>query len=74
MRVSGVYLGQRAEASAVPLPDGRTGLVEVLEIPDHPFYLGCQFHPEYRSRPRAPHPVFVGFVGAALAHSKEVVA
>jgi CTP synthase len=48
-------------------PDGT--LVEMVELPDkiHPFFLGCQFHPEFRSRPTAPHPLFVGFIAAALA-------
>ncbi|HET8625768.1 MAG TPA: CTP synthase [Gemmatimonadales bacterium] len=45
-------------------PDG--GLVEVIELPEHPWFLGCQFHPELRSRPTRPHPLFVGFIGAAL--------
>ena len=65
LRVSGVYTGERA-ASQPPLPDGRRGLVEIVELPDHPFFFGCQFHPEYKSRPRAPHPVFAGFIAAAL--------
>ena len=42
------------------------GLVEIVEITDHPFYLGAQFHPEFLSKPNAPHPLFAGFVGAAL--------
>jgi CTP synthase len=45
-------------------PDG--GLVEIIELPDHPWFLGCQFHPELKSRPNRPHPLFVGFVGAAM--------
>jgi CTP synthase len=45
-------------------PDG--GLVEVIELPDHPWFLGCQFHPELKSRPTRPHPLFAAFVGAAL--------
>ena len=45
-------------------PDG--GLVEVIELPDHPWFLGCQFHPELKSRPTRPHPLFAGFIGAAL--------
>ena len=47
-------------------PDGR--LVEVGELADHPFMVGCQFHPEFRSRPTRPHPLFQGFVGAAARH------
>ena len=46
-------------------PDGR--LVEVVELADHPWFLGCQYHPEFKSRPFAPHPLFHAFVRAALA-------
>jgi CTP synthase len=42
-------------------------LVEIIELPDHPWYLGCQFHPEFKSRPLTPHPLFRSFVGAARA-------
>ena len=42
-------------------------LVEIVEMPDHPWFIAGQFHPEFRSRPWAPHPLFAGFVGAALA-------
>ncbi len=48
--------------------DGR--LVEVVEIPDHPWFLACQFHPEFTSTPRKGHPLFSGFVEAAAKHSK----
>jgi CTP synthase len=41
-------------------------LVEVVELPDHPWFLGCQFHPEFKSRPMEPHPLFKAFVGKAL--------
>ena len=47
-------------------PDG--GLVETIELPDHSWFIGCQFHPELKSRPTRPHPLFAGLVGAALAH------
>ncbi|MBV71854.1 MAG: CTP synthetase [Myxococcales bacterium] len=43
-------------------------LVEIVEIGDHPWFLGCQFHPEFKSRPYAPHPLFSAFVKASLAH------
>ena len=43
-----------------------TGLVEVVELPNHPFFVGVQFHPEYKSTPERPHPLFVAFVKAAL--------
>jgi CTP synthase len=45
-------------------PDGN--LVEIVELPDHPWFLGCQFHPEFKSRPMAPHPLFRSFIRAAL--------
>lgn len=45
-------------------PDG--GLVEVVEYSDHPFYIGCQFHPEFKSRPHRPHPIFHAFIQAAI--------
>jgi CTP synthase len=45
-------------------PDGK--LVELIELPDHPFFLGSQFHPEFKSRPTAPHPLFSHFIRAAL--------
>lgn len=41
-------------------------LVEIIELPDHPFFMGTQFHPELTSRPLAPHPLFVGFIKAAI--------
>ena len=45
-------------------PDGR--LAELIELADHPYFVACQFHPEFKSRPLAPHPLFRAFVGAAL--------
>jgi len=44
------------------------GLVEIVELPGHPWFLGCQFHPEFKSKPTAPHPIFAGFVKAALEY------
>ena len=41
--------------------------VEIVEIPDHPFFLGCQFHPEFKSKPLEPHPLFREFVKASYA-------
>ena len=46
-------------------PDGR--LVEIVELRDHPWFVASQFHPEFRSRPDRPHPLFDGFVASALA-------
>ncbi len=48
-------------------PDGE--LVEMVEIKDHPWFLGCQFHPEFKSRPMDPHPLFREFIRASLAYS-----
>ena len=45
-------------------------LVEIVEIPDHPFFIGVQFHPEFKSSPLKPHPIFRGFVAAALARAE----
>jgi CTP synthase len=42
--------------------------VEICEIEDHPWYLGCQFHPEFKSKPLEPHPLFRAFIGAALKY------
>ncbi len=47
-------------------PDGK--LVEMIELQSHPWYLACQFHPEFLSKPRSPHPLFRGFLAAALSH------
>lgn len=49
-------------------PDG--GLVEAVEVSDAPFYVGVQFHPEFKSRPNKPHPLFSGLLSAALHHSR----
>jgi CTP synthase len=50
-------------------PDGK--LVEIVEIKNHPWFLGCQFHPEFKSAPLAPHPLFKAFVGAAIQKAKD---
>ncbi len=47
-------------------------LVEIIELPDHPFFLACQFHPEFTSSPRGGHPLFNGFIEAALRYQQEV--
>ncbi len=49
-------------------PDGV--YVEIIEVPDHPWFLGCQFHPEFKSKPLQPHPLFRDFIGAALEHRR----
>lgn len=50
-------------------PDGR--LVEIMELPDHPWFVGCQFHPELISRPNRPHPLFLGLIEHALAQQDQ---
>ncbi len=60
------YRDQLEQAGLVvagTLPDG--SLVEIIEIADHPWFVACQFHPEFLSRPYAPHPLFADFIGAA---------
>jgi len=47
-------------------PDGR--LAELVELRDHPWFLACQYHPEFLSKPNLPHPLFRGFIGACLAN------
>ncbi len=63
---------ERLEAKGLVLsgtsPDRR--LVEMVELRDHPYFVGCQFHPELKSRPMTPHPLFVRFVQAAMERSK----
>ena len=54
--------GQRVTGTS---PDGR--IVETVEVPENDFFIGVQFHPEFKSRPNKAHPLFLGFVGASLA-------
>jgi len=51
-------------------PDGK--LPEIMEIPDHPWFIGVQFHPELKSRPLEPHPLFTSFISAAVRKSRLV--
>ena len=50
-------------------PDG--SLVEVIELKEHPFFLAVQYHPEFKSKPTAPQPLFSGFIAAAVARSQK---
>ena len=68
------YIDKLAEAGLVI--SGRSvdqNLVEMIELPDHPWYLACQFHPEFTSTPRDGHPLFTAFVNAAVTHKQQGV-
>ncbi|MFK5952150.1 MAG: CTP synthase [Desulfobacterium sp.] len=68
------YKKQLEEAGLVisgTSPDGE--LVEIVELKDHPWFLGCQFHPEFKSKPNKPHPLFREFIKASLKNSKKEV-
>ena len=60
----------RAELEAAGLriagTNPQSGLAEIVELPDKRFFIGCQFHPEFKSRPQQPHPLFDGLIAAAL--------
>ena len=47
----------------------RLDLVEIVEIPGHPWFVGVQFHPEFKTKPMQPHPLFRDFIGAAVEHA-----
>ena len=66
--VNNAYRGRLQEAGLVVSGHNpELNLVEMIELPDHPHFVGCQFHPEFKSKPFAPHPLFSGFIRAALA-------
>ena len=66
------YIDQFEAAGMKPVgTNPETNLVEVVEIPAHPYFVGVQFHPEYKSTVANPHPLFVAFVKAALKHKTE---
>ena len=64
---------ERLEACGLVLSgiNPESNLVEMIELADHPWFLGCQFHPEFKSRPMEPHPLFESFVGACLKQNQE---
>ena len=69
LEVNGAYVETLRTHGMLPSgvwPEGN--LVEIVELPDHPWFLATQFHPEFKSRPNRPHPLFVAFVAAALGH------
>jgi CTP synthase len=65
-------LGEAGLRFAGKTPDGV--YVEIVEVPGHPWFLGCQFHPEFKSKPLQPHPLFSSFIGAAIEHRHHQVA
>ena len=70
--VNNDYRQQMAQAGFIASGTSRDGnLVEIMELKDHPFYMGVQFHPEFRSRPNRPHPIFREFIHAAIARLPE---
>jgi CTP synthase len=71
--VNNAYRDQLSQAGLIfsgLSPDSK--LVEMIEIKDHPFFIGCQFHPEFLSRPLDPHPIFLAFVEASRKHKKSI--
>ncbi|HSG71706.1 MAG TPA: CTP synthase [Planctomycetaceae bacterium] len=66
------YKQQFIEAGMIPVGTSPNGLLaEVVEIPAHPWFVGVQYHPEFKSKPNAPHPLFLGFVEAAIVRHRE---
>ena len=65
IKASGLSVGARAKSATAG------DLVEMVELPGHPWFFGCQFHPEFTSNPRRGHPLFISFVKAALAHQQQ---
>jgi CTP synthase len=69
--VNNNYLDQLCDAGmAVAGWSGDRSLVEMIELPQHPWFVACQFHPEFTSRPRGGHPLFTSYIEAAIAHSR----
>ena len=70
--VNNHYLQRLEEAGLRVSGRSLTGeLCEMVELPGHPWFVGCQFHPEFTSTPRGGHPLFNSFVEAALAHARK---
>jgi CTP synthase len=64
------YIKEFEEAGLIPVgKNPETGLVEIVELKDHPWFVGAQFHPEYKSTVANPHPLFVAFIKAAIDHN-----
>jgi len=65
IEASGLFVGARAKSATAG------DLVEMVELPGHPWFFGCQFHPEFTSNPRRGHPLFISFVQAALERQQQ---
>ncbi|HTR58774.1 MAG TPA: CTP synthase [Casimicrobiaceae bacterium] len=65
LEAAGLVVGARAKSALAG------DLCEMIELADHPWFFGCQFHPEFTSNPRRGHPLFIAYVNAALAHARE---
>ena len=66
------YLDQlRAAGMGIVGWSGDRSLVEMIELPDHPWFVACQFHPEFTSNPRGGHPLFTSYIEAAIAHARQ---
>ena len=65
------YVERLTEAGMTVAGRSEDGLVEIIELPEHRWYLACQFHPEFTSSPRDGHPLFKGFIEAALAYAAD---
>lgn len=71
LEVNNLYLNKLQEKGLVISGfNEELSLVEVIELKEHPFFIACQYHPEFKSRPFSPHPIFRGFVEAAAKHTK----
>jgi CTP synthase len=69
--VNNAYVGQLQRGGLVVSGiNPRRNLVEIVEIKNHPWFVGVQFHPEFQSKPSAPHPLFAAFIKAALAQKR----
>jgi CTP synthase len=69
--LNNAYRGRLQEAGMVMAGvNPRLDLVEIVEVPNHPWFVGVQFHPEFKTKPMEPHPLFRDFIGAAVEYAK----
>ena len=73
--VNNNYLDQlRSAGMSIVGWSGDRSLVEMIELPEHPWFIACQFHPEFTSNPRDGHPLFTSFIESAMAHAEAKIA